>query len=104
MARQSPGSSNSSRGLALGLVETRGMTGAVEAADAMVKMANVQAPDMRKVDGALVIVTVRGDIGAVQVAVAAGAEAARRVGELVGSHVIARPHADLEDKLPPFSA
>lgn len=104
MARQSPVPQDFPRGLALGLVETRGMTGAVEAADAMAKMASVQAPDLRKVDGALVIVTVRGDIGAVQVAVAAGAEAAKRVGELVGSHVIARPHSDLEDQLPPFSA
>lgn len=104
MAKQTKQKDDSTKGLALGMVETRGMTGAVEAADAMVKSANVLAPDMKKVDGALVIVTVRGDIGAVQVAVEAGAEAAKRVGELVGSHVIARPHAGVENLLPPFSS
>lgn len=104
MAKQSKNDESSVRGMALGLVETRGMTGAVEAADAMIKAAGVETPDLKKVDGALVIVTVRGDIGSVEVAVRAGAEAASRVGELVGSHVIARPHASLEDQLPPFSA
>ncbi len=103
MAKQATSRDESVIGMALGMVETRGMTGAVEAADAMVKTASVLTPDVKKVDGALVIVTVRGDIGAVQVAVEAGAEAARRVGELAGSHVIARPHADLEARLPPFS-
>jgi ethanolamine utilization protein EutM len=101
MAKQTKSGDPNHRGSALGMVETRGMTGAVEAADAMVKSAWVQAPDMKKVDGALVIVTVRGDIGAVQVAVDAGAEAARRVGELVGAHVIARPHPGVEEVLPP---
>jgi ethanolamine utilization protein EutM len=104
MAKASKAGEKAHQGSALGMVETRGMTGAVEAADAMVKAAWVHAPNIRKVDGALVIVTIRGDIGAVQVAVEVGAEAARRVGELVGSHVIARPHPGVEDLLPPFTA
>ncbi len=85
--------------LALGMVETRGMTGAIEASDAMLKSANVTLRSIEKVDGALVLVTVRGDIGAVQVSVDAGAEAAKRVGELLGSHVIPRPHDNLERRL-----
>lgn len=89
----------SGRGLALGMVETRGMTGAVEASDAMLKSADVALRSIEKVDGALVLVTVRGDIGAVQVAVEAGARAAERVGELTGSRVIPRPHDSLETAL-----
>ena len=81
---------------ALGLVETRGFVGAIEAADAMVKAANVTLIGKEKVGNGLVTVMVRGDVGAVKAATEAGAEAARRVGELVSVHVIPRPHADVE--------
>lgn len=83
-------------GSALGIVETRGMTGAVEAADAMLKTANVEFAGFKRADAGLVAVLVRGDIGAVAVAVEAGGEAARRVGELRGTHVIPRPHGAIE--------
>lgn len=86
--------------IALGMVETRGAVGAVEAADAMVKAANVSLIGKVKVGGALVTVMVRGDVGAVKAAVDAGAAAAERVGELVSCHVIPRPHQDLEQILP----
>ncbi len=84
---------------ALGLIETRGFVGAIEAADAMVKAANVRLIGKEKSGSGLVAVMVRGDVGAVKAATEAGAEAARRVGELVSVHVIPRPHADVEDML-----
>ena len=84
---------------ALGLIETRGFVGAVEAADAMVKSANVRLVGKEKTGSGLVTVMVRGDVGAVKAAIEAGAEAARRVGELVSVHVIPRPHADVEELL-----
>jgi ethanolamine utilization protein EutM len=85
---------------ALGMVETRGLVGAIEAADAMVKSANVKLIGKVSIGSGLVTVMVRGDVGAVKAAVEAGAEAAKRVGELVSMHVIPRPHADVEDILP----
>ncbi|MBU0997337.1 MAG: BMC domain-containing protein [Firmicutes bacterium] len=84
---------------ALGLVETRGFVAAVEAADAMVKAANVRLIGKEKSGTGLVAIMVRGDVGAVKAAVEAGSEAARRVGELVTSHVIPRPHDDVEEML-----
>ncbi|XMB72932.1 BMC domain-containing protein [Mycoplasmatota bacterium WC30] len=81
---------------ALGLIETRGFVGAIEAADAMVKAANVRLIGKEKTGSGLVTVMVRGDVGAVKAAVEAGSEAARRVGELVSSHVIPSPHNDVE--------
>ena len=81
---------------ALGLIETRGFVGAIEAADAMVKAANVRLVGKEKTGSGLVTIMVRGDVGAVKAATEAGAEAARRVGELVSVHVIPRPHADVE--------
>lgn len=89
-----------SRSEALGLIETRGLVGAIEAADAMVKAANVQLIGYEKVGGALVTVMVRGDVGAVKAATDAGAAAAQRVGELISVHVIPRPHSDVEMILP----
>ena len=85
---------------ALGMVETKGLVGAVEAADAMVKAANVTLLGKEKIGSGLVTVMVRGDVGAVKAAVDAGAAAAKRVGELVSVHVIARPHEDVESILP----
>ncbi len=82
---------------ALGLIETRGFVGAIEAADAMVKSANVRLIGKEKIGSGLVTVMVRGDVGAVKAATEAGAEAARAVGELVSQHVIPRPHADVEE-------
>ena len=87
-------------GEALGLIETKGLIALVEAADAMAKSANVQLEGYEQVGSGLVTVTVRGDVGAVTAAVDAGAAAARRVGEVISAHVIARPHADLEHVLP----
>jgi len=88
-------------GEALGLVETKGYVGAVEAADAMVKSANVKLIGYQKVGAGLVTVMVRGDVGAVKAAVDAGAAAAAKVGEeVVSKHVIPRPHADVEQLLP----
>ena len=84
---------------ALGLVETRGFVGAIEAADAMVKAANVRLIGKEKTGSGLVTMMVRGDVGAVKAATEAGAEAARRVGDLVSVHVIPRPHADVENLL-----
>ncbi|MDE0016440.1 BMC domain-containing protein [Candidatus Poribacteria bacterium] len=83
-------------GEALGLVETRGLVGSIEAADAMVKAANVQLVGYEQVGGGYVTVLVRGDVGAVKAATDAGAEAAARVGEVVSVHVIPRPHAEVE--------
>lgn len=87
-------------GGALGMVETRGLVGAIEAADAMVKAANVHLVGKEQVGGGLVTVIVRGDVGAVKAATDAGAAAANKVGELVSVHVIPRPHADVESILP----
>ena len=85
---------------ALGMVETKGLVGSVEAADAMVKAANVRLIGKVLVGGGLVTVMVRGDVGAVKAAVDAGATAAGRVGELVSVHVIPRPHDEVEGILP----
>ena len=85
---------------ALGMVETRGLVGAVEAADAMVKAANVTLIGREQVGSGLVTVMVRGDVGAVKAATDAGAAAASRVGELVSVHVIPRPHEEVELILP----
>jgi microcompartment protein CcmL/EutN len=87
-------------GEALGLIETRGLVGAIEAADAMVKAANVELIGSEKIGSGLVTVMVRGDVGAVKAATDAGAQAARRVGEVVSVHVIPRPHQDTELLLP----
>ncbi len=83
-------------GEALGLVETRGLIGSIEAADAMVKAANVKLVGRQQVGGGFVTVMVRGDVGAVKAATDVGAEAAARVGEVVSVHVIPRPHAEVE--------
>ena len=85
---------------ALGMVETKGLIGAVEAADAMAKAANVQLIGKVHVGGGLVTVMVRGDVGAVKASTDAGAAAAEKVGELVSVHVIPRPHSDIELILP----
>ena len=85
---------------ALGMVETKGFVGAVEAADAMVKAANVQLIGKEYIGAGYVTAIVRGDVAAVKAATDAGAAAARRVGELVSVHVIPRPHSNLEDVLP----
>lgn len=85
---------------ALGMIETKGLVGAIEAADAMVKAANVHLIGKVHVGGGLVTVMVRGDVGAVKAAVEAGGAAAKRVGELVSVHVIPRPHEDVEAILP----
>jgi len=85
---------------ALGMIETKGLGGAVEAADAMVKAANVTLIGRVIVGGALVTVFVRGDVGATKAAVDAGAAAADRVGELISTHVIPRPHDEVEYILP----
>ena len=86
---------NGSYGSALGLIETKGWVGLVEATDAMVKAANVEVVKTIAIGGAYVTTIVRGDVGSVKAAVDAGAEAAGRVGELIASHVIARPHPDM---------
>ena len=85
---------------ALGMVETRGLVGAIEAADAMVKSANVQLVGKEQVGGGLVTVMVRGDVGAVKSATDAGAAAAEKVGELISVHVIPRPHSEVDAILP----
>src|SRR5262245_9625828 len=87
---------------ALGMVETKGFVGSVEAADAMVKAANVLFLGRVYIDGGYVTVMVRGDVGAVKAATDAGAAAARRIGELIAVHVIPRPHAEVEKILPPI--
>ena len=85
---------------ALGMIETRGLVGSIEAADAMVKAANVTLIGKEHVGGGLVTVMVRGDVGAVKASVDAGAAAAEKVGEIVSQHVIPRPHTDVERILP----
>lgn len=86
--------------VALGMIETRGLVGAVEASDAMVKAARVTLLGKEKIGGGFVTVMVRGEVGAVKAATDAGAAAARRVGELVSVHVIPRPHEQVESILP----
>ena len=86
--------------LALGMVETRGLIGSIEAADAMVKAADVHLIGKEQIGSGLVTVMVRGDVGAVKAAVEAGASAASGLGELVAQHVIPRPHGDVEKILP----
>ncbi len=90
--------------IALGMVETKGLVGSVEAADAMVKAANVTLIGKVHVGGGLVTVMVRGDVGAVKAAVDAGAAAAQRVGNLISQHVIPRPHGEVEGILPHIDA
>ena len=85
---------------ALGMIETRGLVGAIEAADAMLKAANVTLIGKTHVGGGLVTVMVRGEVGAVKAAVDAGAAAAERVGNLVSRHVIPRPHNEVNEILP----
>jgi len=85
---------------ALGMIETKGLIGAIEAADAMVKAANVYLIGKEYVGGGLVTVMVRGDVGAVKAATDAGAAAAQRVGELISVHVIPRPHFEVDAVLP----
>ena len=92
------------RGEALGMVETKGLVGAIEAADAMVKAANVILVGYEKIGSGLVTVMVRGDVGAVKAATDSGAVAAQKVGELVSVHVIPRPHTDIEKILPKVEA
>ncbi|OGP72985.1 MAG: ethanolamine utilization protein EutM [Deltaproteobacteria bacterium RBG_16_50_11] len=86
--------------IALGLVETKGLVGSIEAADAMLKAANVKLVGKEYIGNGYVTVMVRGDVGAVKAATDAGAAAAKRVGELISVHVIARPHEDVETILP----
>ena len=85
---------------ALGMVETRGLTAAIEAADAMTKSAEVRLVGTEKIGSGLVTVMVRGDVGAVKAAVESGTAAASKLGELVAAHVIPRPHTDVEKILP----
>ena len=89
---------------ALGMVETKGLIGAIEAADAMVKAANVRLVGKEQIGSGLVTVMVRGDVGAVKASVDAGAAAAKRVGDLYGVHVIPSPHGDVEGILPAAGA
>jgi ethanolamine utilization protein EutM len=84
----------------IGLIETRGLTAAIEAADAMLKAANVEIVGSEKIGSGLVSVIVKGDVGAVKAATEVGAEAAQRVGELVAVHVIPRPHGDIAKLIP----
>ena len=91
-------------GEALGLIETKGLVGAIEAADAMTKSANVELIGYEKIGSGLVTVMVRGDVGAVKASVDAGAVAAEKVGEIVSKHVIPRPHTDVERILPKINA
>ena len=89
---------------ALGMIETKGLVGAIEAADAMVKAANVSLAGYEKIGSGLVTVMVRGDVGAVKAATDAGAAAARQVGEVVSIHVIPRPHSDTEKIIPTMAS
>jgi ethanolamine utilization protein EutM len=86
--------------IALGMIETKGLVGSIEAADAMVKAAKVSLIGKERIGGGYVTVMVRGEVGAVKAATDAGAAAARRVGELVSVHVIPRPHSEVETILP----
>src|ERR1700761_5698626 len=95
MAESDGNGRNGSYGDALGLIETKGWVGLVEATDAMCKAANVEVVKTIQIGGAVVTTIVRGDVGGGEAAIAAGGEAAGRVGELIASHVIARPHPEL---------
>ncbi|SHN35793.1 MULTISPECIES: BMC domain-containing protein [Gracilibacillus] len=86
----------------LGVIETRGLTASIEAADAMLKAANVEVVGSEKIGSGLVSVIIKGDVGAVKAATEVGAEAAGRVGEVVAVHVIPRPHSDISKLLPQF--
>ena len=86
----------------LGVIETRGLTAAIEAADAMLKAANVEVVGSEKIGSGLVSVIIKGDVGAVKAATEVGAEAAGRVGEVVAVHVIPRPHSDVSKIIPAF--
>ena len=90
-------------GDALGLIETRGLVGAIEAADTMLKAANVSLVGYEKVGGGLVSIMIRGDVGAVKAATDVGAQSAAKVGEILSVHVIPRPHAEVESILPIYS-
>jgi len=85
---------------ALGMIETRGLVAAIEAADAMLKAANVELVGTEKIGSGLVSVMVRGDVGAVKAAVEAGSSSATRLGEIIATHVIPRPHTDVEKIIP----
>ena len=85
---------------ALGMIETRGLIAAVEAADSMLKAANVELVGTEKIGSGLVSVMVRGDVGAVKAAVEAGSDSASKLGEVLATHVIPRPHTDVEKILP----
>ena len=98
--KDAPVSDQPEIGDALGMIETRGLVGLIEAADAMLKTANVVLVSWQKVDAGLVTALIRGDVGSVKAATDAGAAAARRVGELIGVHVIPRPADDLEKVFP----
>ena len=87
-------------GEAIGMIETKGLVGSIEAADAMVKAANVTLMGEERIGGGFITVIVKGDVGAVKAAVDAGAAASKRVGELVSVHVIPRPHPELDMILP----
>ena len=89
---------------ALGMIETKGLVGAIEAADAMTKSANVVLVGYEKIGSGLVTVMVRGDVGAVKAATDAGSAAAQKVGELISVHVIPRPHSEVELILPQLGA
>lgn len=84
----------------LGMIETRGLTAAIEAADAMLKAANVEIVGSEKIGSGLVTVVIKGEVGAVKAAIDVGSEAVERTGELVAAHVIPRPHEDVEKILP----
>lgn len=86
---------------ALGMIETRGLVACIEAADAMVKAANVMLLDRRAIGGGYTTVMVRGDVGAVRTALEAGAKAARRIGEVISVRILPSPHLGLEEFLPP---
>ncbi|QBP42549.1 BMC domain-containing protein [Paenisporosarcina antarctica] len=89
-------------GQAIGMIETKGLIGSIEAADAMIKAANVTLIKQEFVDGGIVTVIIQGDVGAVQAAVDAGREAAKRVGELLGAHVIPRPDESVRNMVDPL--
>lgn len=87
---------------AIGMIETKGLIGAIEAADAMIKAANVKLIKQEFIDGGIVTIIVQGDVGAIQAAVDAGREAAKRVGELLGAHVIPRPDESVYKMIKPL--
>lgn len=91
-------------GQAIGMIETKGLVGSIEAADAMIKAANVRLIKQEMIDGGIVTVIVQGDVGAVQAAVDAGREAAKRVGELLGAHVIPRPDDSVYSMVKPMES